>query len=74
MRYFLQIATMLGDLAVLGASVVALYGSLKSPAMAGVMALIIYLALCEWMRMGGFEAWKPKTIRAFMRNAEKMGL
>lgn len=68
MRYFLQVSVMLGDIALFAACFVVLRSAtgLWGPVM-------VLFALYAWKDVGGLEAWNPKVIRQFMKNARKLG-
>lgn len=69
MKWFLQIACMISDLAVFIAAGYVLWTNLN------IATLILAIAaLRVWYNTGGFEAWRPSKIRQFMRNAKEIGL
>jgi hypothetical protein len=70
MRYFIQIIAMLGDLIVIGVCAFLIYSDPWNP----IFWFIIYLTFKAWNSTGGFIAWTPSGIRAFMTNAKKLGL
>lgn len=67
MRYFLQAAAMLGDLALILASACVLYSDWR-------LWWMVAIAFAVWHQQGGFIAWQPSSIRSFMANAKKLGL
>ncbi len=70
MRYVLQILVMLGDLLLLAMIAMVLMFSFQSP----IAWLLVIVAVRVWWREGGFEAWRPSTIKRFLSNARKYGL
>jgi hypothetical protein len=45
-----------------------------NPILSLIVVIGIFLALRQWDKMGGFNAWKPSGIKRFMTNAKRMGL
>jgi len=74
MRYVIQIACMLTDLAILAAMIATvIYGFTGN--MVIIDLVLILLAWSTWQDVGGpFFAWRPSNIRKFMANAKKQGL
>jgi hypothetical protein len=70
MRYFIQIAVMLGDVAIVLACA---YVVSCEPRNLFVW-IIVALTVNTWLKQGGFEAWHPKVIRQFLAHAKKIGL
>ena len=65
MRFLLQMATMLGDLAILAAVGILGYNGVN------LWVCAIVLVIAHRITPGGlFFAWRPSNIRAFMRNAK----
>lgn len=69
MRYVMQILVMLSDVIIIGAAAWLIYNGWQSPG----NWVIVGLGFLVWHSQGGFMAWRPKSIRAFMRNAKKIG-
>jgi hypothetical protein len=74
MRYFLQIAAMLGDLMLIGASAIGLYMCYDLFPLNIILLFLVIMNFRIWQQQGGFMAWNPKVIRQFMKNAKNMGL
>lgn len=70
MRYIMQIVVMLSDILIFLAIGITLYYGWRSP----IVWLFIIMGYLTWKRTGGFEAWKPKTIKQFLVNAKALGL
>jgi len=39
-----------------------------------IIWLLAALIIRTWWKTGGFEAWRPSTIRRFLKNARRYGL
>lgn len=72
MRWVLQIVCMLSDLVIIG-TVARLWYDLGKQ-MPLFCLILTVVAFRVWRSTGGFIAWTPSGIRAFMRNAKEMGL
>ena len=68
MRWFLQIAAMLGDVMLFVCCAIVIH-DLK---LTGVILSV--LAFQAFNKAGGFETWKPSFIKQFFKNAKKIGL
>lgn len=69
-RYGIQLLVMLGDVMLIGCCGIVLYYCHFN-----IVALVVVAyALRKWWLTGGFEAWTPSGIRAFMTNAKRIGL
>ena len=70
MRYLLQFITMLSDIVIMFMCAYVLYFMNFN-----VLSLVL-VALTLWVykEQEGFMAWKPKNIKAFMKNAKTLGL
>ena len=70
MRWFIQISVMAGDVILVIAAGYLIYSAPFNL----VAWAIVYLAFEAWKKTEGFEAWNPKVIRQFFKNAKAMGL
>ncbi len=70
MRYLFQIMVMLGDLLLFACAAYVLYAS----GFDIICFILVFLAFSAWRKTGGFEAWTPSGIRAFMKNAKALGM
>jgi hypothetical protein len=70
MKWLIQISVMAGDLALIAAAGYLIY---RMPFNL-VIWFILYLVYKQWKKDGGFEAWDPKVIGQFFRNAKAIGL
>lgn len=70
MRYVIQIFLNLFDLFLIGISAWNIYDTNYSVLMIG-MAFCVVVA---WNEQGGFMAWRPSTVRQFLKNAKTAGL
>ena len=68
MRWFIQIAAMLGDVMLFVCCAIVIHDL-------GVVSLILVVpAFFAFNKTGGFEAWKPSVIKQFFKNAKEIGL
>lgn len=72
MRYLLQMIVMASDIIIIGAVAFLWRGLGKE--MPLLCLVFTVLAFKAWRETGGFIAWHPPCIRAFMRNAKEIGL
>jgi len=70
MRYLLQVFVMLSDIIIFAVMGMVLYIDWRNP----ITWIVILFAFSVWKKTGAFEAWNPKTIRQFLRNAKEIGL
>lgn len=70
MRYLIQIAVMLGDIVLIVAGSWILYSEWRSLS----TWILVGSGFLVWHKQGGFMAWNPKNIRAFLENAKRTGL
>ena len=69
MRYLLQGLTMLSDI-IVWTVVICMSAFCPTP----IIWLLAALVIRTWWKTGGFEAWRPSTIRRFLKNARRYGL
>ncbi len=69
-RYFLQIAVMVGDILLILAATYLIW----TDPLNLVYWIIVAFVFAAWQESGGFMAWQPKIIREFMRRARESGL
>ena len=69
MRYILQVIVMLSDILIFGMMWIVITAM---PDLVGLTVCL--LAFWAWKKQGGFFAWKPSNIRAFLKNAKRAGL
>lgn len=74
MRYFIQVAVMLGDLMLIGASAIGLYLCYNNFPANVILVILILRCYKVWQEEGGFIAWNPKMIKKFMENSKMAGL
>ena len=66
MRLLIQIAAMLSDAMLIGASSYLVYTD-------GAFLLLVIPAFLVWHKQGGFMAWHPANIRRFLKNEKDSG-
>lgn len=65
---------MLSDLAIIGASALAVYFTWDVFPLNLLVICFIVMAYKSWDRTGGFIAWDPKVSREFLRRMKEKGL
>ncbi len=74
MRYLLQIHAMFADLVFFVAMAFVLYQTVGGVVSVSFSIFLLVWAYRAWRRGGGCVAWRPRGVRAFMKNAKESGL
>ena len=76
MRYLVQIMMMLADVIFLFMMGLGMYSVTSEPIdiCFFIAVILICLAVWQWDKLGGFNAWRPAKVKRFLENAKKQGL
>lgn len=70
MRYVLQLIVMLSDILVLGTIALLLYSFPMNP----IIWILCALCFWAWWDTGNLQAWNPRLVKQFLKNAKEVGL
>lgn len=74
-RWLLQIMVMLSDIMIITACGILIFSMPKFGIFGAVVGIyLLFQTYRTWKEQGGFIAWKPASIKRYMRNAKKLGL